>query len=63
MEPKTAAAMAKMIATGEPQRDENGKVIKDMATCGVCGRTWNDALITGWTPAPSGRCPFEYWHK
>lgn len=45
-----------------PQRDDNGKVIEDIATCGTCGQSWNDALITGRTPAPSGRCPYEYIH-
>jgi hypothetical protein len=46
----------------EPQLDENGKVKEDLATCGTCGMTWNDALITGRTPAPSARCPYEYVH-
>lgn len=32
-------------------------------TCGHCGRTWDDAVITAWTPTPSGRCPFEYDHE
>jgi hypothetical protein len=32
------------------------------AQCGTCGISWNDAKPTGWTPAPSGRCPFEYDH-
>jgi len=31
-------------------------------TCGDCGLSWNDAVPTAWTPAPSGRCPFEYFH-
>lgn len=34
----------------------------DLATCGHCGRTWDDAVGTSWTPAPSARCPFEYDH-
>jgi len=46
----------------EPQLDENGKVVEDIATCGTCGQSWNDALITGRTPAPSARCPYEYIH-
>jgi hypothetical protein len=33
-----------------------------LATCGTCGRSWDDAIPTSWTPAPSARCPFEYWH-
>lgn len=43
-------------------RDANGKVREDFATCGNCGMTWNDALGTQWTPAPSGRCPYECIH-
>lgn len=35
---------------------------KSLATCGECGRSWDDGIVTGWTPAPSGRCPFEYYH-
>lgn len=42
--------------------DDDGKPKVDMATCGHCGRTWNDALGTSITPAPSARCPFEYEH-
>ena len=34
----------------------------DYRTDGICGRTWDDAIITSMTPAPSGRCPFEYFH-
>ena len=60
--PQTPEEMAALIAAGTPQHDENGKVIENISTCGTCGRRWNDAMITGWTPAPSGRCPFEYWH-
>ncbi len=42
--------------------DDNDKLIVDLATCGTCGQTWNDALGSEWTPAPSGRCPYEYIH-
>lgn len=31
--------------------------------CGQCGRSWDDDKPTRWTPAPSGRCPFEYMHR
>lgn len=31
-------------------------------TCGTCGLSWDDAVATDWTPVPSGRCPFEYFH-
>jgi hypothetical protein len=34
----------------------------DIATDGQCGRSWDDKHASGWTPAPSGRCPFEYSH-
>lgn len=36
---------------------------EEPATCGHCGLTWDDSISTTWTPAPSGRCPFEYFHK
>lgn len=45
-----------------PQLDDNGNTKVQMSTCGNCGMSWNDALITGTTPAPSGRCPYEYIH-
>lgn len=35
---------------------------QDPATCGVCGLTWDDAIVTSMTPAPSARCPFEQFH-
>ena len=34
-----------------------------LLTCGTCGRTWDDAHATAWTPAPAARCPFENLHK
>jgi len=36
---------------------------KDMATCGTCGLSWDDAIPTSYTPAPSARCPFEAFHR
>lgn len=47
----------------EPRLDENGKTIVDTATCGECGKSWNDALISGSTPAPGARCPYEHIHE
>ena len=44
------------------QTDDDGKTIVRTATCGECGKSWNDALITGRTPAPSARCPYEHMH-
>jgi len=46
----------------EPQYDDDGKIKEDITTCGNCGMSWNDALITERTPAPSARCPYEYIH-
>ena len=31
-------------------------------TDGNCGLSWDDSIITSWTPTPSARCPFEYFH-
>lgn len=31
-------------------------------TCGTCGLSWDDTVSTSYTPAPSGRCPFEHFH-
>jgi hypothetical protein len=35
---------------------------KDRVTCGQCGRSWDDGVVTSMTPAPSARCPFEAFH-
>jgi hypothetical protein len=35
---------------------------RDVATCGTCGRSWDDSVITSVTPVPGGRCPFEAEH-
>jgi hypothetical protein len=51
------------IQGAEPRYDDNGDEIVDVVTCGTCGRSWNDAAISSLTPAPSGRCPFEYDHE
>jgi hypothetical protein len=40
-----------------------GQKAKDPVTCGDCGLSWDDAIPTGMTPAPSARCPFEAFHK
>ena len=44
------------------QLDDNGKTSVDTATCGTCGMSWNDALITDRTPTPSARCAYEHIH-
>ena len=46
-----------------PGDQERSDVLpEDVATCGTCGRSWDDEQSTGWTPTPGGRCPFEYDH-
>lgn len=50
------------IAGAVLRYDDDGRPIVEVATCGTCGRSWNDAAISSVTPAPSGRCPFEYDH-
>jgi len=30
--------------------------------CGNCGLGWDDSKVTGMTPVPAARCPFEYFH-
>lgn len=44
----------------QPLKD--GEEPKGKTTCGHCGLSWDDDKQTGWTPVPSGRCPFEYFH-
>jgi hypothetical protein len=39
-----------------------GDAARERVTCGTCDLSWDDALVTEWTPAPSARCPFEYFH-
>lgn len=50
------------IAGATPTYDDDGNERVVVATCGECGRSWNDAAISSVTPAPSARCPFEYEH-
>lgn len=40
-----------------------GDKAEDKATCLTCGRSWDDAIVTSYTPAPSARCPFEAYHQ
>ena len=42
--------------------DMERSTAKDLCTCGTCGRSWDNAVSTDYTPAPSARCPFEYYH-
>lgn len=40
-----------------------GHTCATAATCGACGQSWDDGIATSYTPAPSGRCPFESFHR
>lgn len=51
-----------IVPGATPRYDDDGREIVVVATCGVCGRSWNDAAISSVTPVPSARCPFEYDH-
>lgn len=55
-------AMPKVPKTFAVQPLKPGQPAEDKMTCGTCGRSWDDAIATAWTPVPSGRCPFEYYH-
>ena len=52
-----------IIANATVLTDENDQPVVVMATCGTCGRTWNDAAISSITPTPAGRCPWEADHE
>ena len=56
------ARLVPVLAGARHPRDGQGNVVIDLMTCGTCGRSWNDADVSGITPTPSGRCPFEYDH-
>ena len=59
----TRAAVRARIPAGYPVRPlAAGETAKDRVTCGTCGLSWDDAVVTSMTPAPSARCPFEALH-
>ncbi len=43
------------------RRPRKGKQAS-FSTCGYCGLSWDDDLITSITPTPAGRCAFEPFH-
>lgn len=52
------------IPTDYPVRPLGSDVpAEDPVQCNTCGLSWDDALVTGLTPAPSARCPFEPFHE
>lgn len=50
------------IPADHPVRPVESTGVGALATCGTCGLSWDDSLVTSMTPAPSGRCPFEQFH-
>jgi len=51
------------VPGAEPRYDDDGRELMNVATCGACGHSWNDAAVSAVTPTPAGRCPFEYDHE
>lgn len=50
------------IPKNYPVQPKDPSECKEPVTCGTCGLTWDDAIVTSMTPAPAARCPFEYFH-
>lgn len=42
---------------------KTSRTMRDLCTCGACGRTWDDSHVSGVTPTPVARCPFEHLHR
>jgi hypothetical protein len=62
-EPKPAKRVRGIPRSWPVQPLRPGQVARDPVTCGTCGLSWDDAKTTSMTPAPSGRCPFESFHR
>lgn len=60
---KIAAKPVRVPKDFEVQPLKPGENPPGKATCGTCNLSWDDDKPTSWTPAPSGRCPFEYYHN
>ncbi len=60
--PFVPSTVDEIIANATHTYNDDGSVRVVMATCGTCGRTWNDAAISSLTPTPSARCPWESEH-
>ena len=59
---KVVKAIPKNFEVQPLKLGQEAKNPKDRCTCGYCGLSWDDGISTQWTPTPSGRCPFEYYH-
>jgi hypothetical protein len=46
----------------EVQPLKPGEPAIDKCRCYTCGLAWDDGIVTGITPAPGARCPFEPFH-
>lgn len=61
--PLRRGSRAYLAAESYRRDDATGDLIRPtLATCGTCGRSWDDGKVTSLTPTPAGRCPFEYFH-
>lgn len=54
-----SAGVREVFAAEEYRREFPDAIV---AICGACRRGWDDSIASSWTPAPAGRCPFEYEH-
>lgn len=55
--------LVKKIPKSHPvQPLKPGEAAVALSTCGYCGLSWDDDIVTSMTPAPSARCPFEAFH-
>lgn len=60
----TTALHPSDVPSDHPVRPVNPDTYQgDCTTCGTCGLSWDDSIVTSMTPAPSARCPFELFHK
>lgn len=60
---RTAPNGARQIFDPKRYAQKTGRSLRDFCQCGHCGRVWDDSHVSGVTPTPAGRCPFEYSHK
>jgi hypothetical protein len=64
---RTAKNGAREVFNLAAYLDDQARAGRDAAryvsTCGRCGRIWDDGIVSGVTPTPAARCPFEYSHR
>lgn len=59
----TKPMSARRVPASHPVRPlKPGAPAGDRVTCNTCGLSWDDSIVTSYTPAPSARCPFEAFH-